>query len=553
MSGSTSAPDAAQTTPSAPVAAEKAKAKKIKYGVAFGYVGEQYYGLQYNHDPAHPSVESVILKAFHNAGMISDENMEGNTFSKLSWQRASRTDKGVHALRNLISVKLIQPADNDIRGAVAKINSFLPKDIRVFDLQPVTSSFNSKLFCSGRRYEYHLPTFALMNKREYDDTFLFEDAPEDPDSDKLVQEQDGAAGGGGAGGDDDGGDDDADDNTDNNNNNNGEKASKADAAATSAASTSAADGRAFAIRAEPGTRCPNPDDSRFYFNEIRPELMTKLAAYRITPQRLEHARRLFKEYEGTHSFHNFTPRGRPTDKSMMRFITSLTVSEPFVAGYDGAEEREVDESDPIAKENPAYKQKTYDAPYTVEWVKIELVGQSFMLNQIRKMIGCVCSVFVSGVADSRPDGGAEFMRECLSKKVQRGMPMAPANGLFLVNLFFDRYKHRLENLRSQIKAQGRDAIDFDATLSNDPDALFVRRRVLQVISRRETNEDITGRWMLGMRYILKLAWGVCREHPEPLVVAASSEAGAPSSKDRLPDKRPRWEEQQPPGGEKNDA
>ena len=47
---------------------------------------------------------------------------------KLGWERASRTDKGVHALKNLISVRLMV---SDMEKAVNDVNLQLPDDIHV--------------------------------------------------------------------------------------------------------------------------------------------------------------------------------------------------------------------------------------------------------------------------------------------------------------------------------------------------------------------------------------------------------------------------------------
>ena len=48
------------------------------------------------------TVESVLEKALVNCGLISEFNK--NDFKKSGWSRASRTDRGVHAVCNGISV-----------------------------------------------------------------------------------------------------------------------------------------------------------------------------------------------------------------------------------------------------------------------------------------------------------------------------------------------------------------------------------------------------------------------------------------------------------------
>lgn len=60
------------------------------------------------------------------------------------------------------------------------------------------------------------------------------------------------------------------------------------------------------------------------------------------------------------------------------------------------------------------------------WVKLVVVGQSFMLHQIRKMVGMAVAV-VRGVAPP------ECLRLALDPDRDLNTPMAPALGLFLVS------------------------------------------------------------------------------------------------------------------------
>jgi tRNA pseudouridine38-40 synthase len=74
----------------------------------------------------------------------------------MSFQRAARTDKGVSAAANLLSLKMEMHEDT-----LAKLNSLLPKQIRVFGYNKTTQSFDAKNNCDGRTYTYILPTFAF--------------------------------------------------------------------------------------------------------------------------------------------------------------------------------------------------------------------------------------------------------------------------------------------------------------------------------------------------------------------------------------------------------
>lgn len=129
---------------------------KRKYAVCFGYLGSAYQGLQIN--PNALTVEAVLLKAFLLSGSIEESNYENP--QKIGWTRAARTDRGVHAISQVCAMKLkVMPNKEDELRLT--LNSFLPADIRVFDVKRVTKSFNSKVACSGRRYQYLFPTYLL--------------------------------------------------------------------------------------------------------------------------------------------------------------------------------------------------------------------------------------------------------------------------------------------------------------------------------------------------------------------------------------------------------
>ena len=49
----------------------------------------------------------------------------------------------------------------ELDDAPALINTHLPPHIRVIVAKRVTKSFDARHACSGRRYEYLLPTYAL--------------------------------------------------------------------------------------------------------------------------------------------------------------------------------------------------------------------------------------------------------------------------------------------------------------------------------------------------------------------------------------------------------
>lgn len=114
------------------------------------------------------------------AGLISEDNHLD--FGKIKWTRSSRTDKGVHAARLIIGVKLVvqlswlgidytihrsdsyRAVDEQkrLQIIVERLNELLPSDIRVFSCTKVNQAFNARISCHWREYEYLMPVEALL-------------------------------------------------------------------------------------------------------------------------------------------------------------------------------------------------------------------------------------------------------------------------------------------------------------------------------------------------------------------------------------------------------
>jgi len=58
--------------------------------------------------------------------------------------RAARTDAGVHAAGNLVSLKMIITIPG-VRDIVARVNEELPPEIRLWDYVRTQNSFNARL------------------------------------------------------------------------------------------------------------------------------------------------------------------------------------------------------------------------------------------------------------------------------------------------------------------------------------------------------------------------------------------------------------------------
>jgi tRNA pseudouridine(38-40) synthase len=105
------------------------------------------------------SVEEEIEKALYAIGAIADYNY--GDLKKIAFNRATRTDKRVHALQNVFSCKVQMDKDEDEEAFRAKLNSKLPDDIKVFCVCRCSNRFNAKNCTSNREYSYYLPAFLL--------------------------------------------------------------------------------------------------------------------------------------------------------------------------------------------------------------------------------------------------------------------------------------------------------------------------------------------------------------------------------------------------------
>ena len=127
--------------------------KRHKFALLLSYCGFGYYGLQRN--PGYKTIEEEVLKALLKTHNITEEDYE--RISNLHFQRAARTDKGVSAAVQVLSLRLPVNFPND----VDQVNEHLPDEIQLIGAIRTTKFFDSKNFCDGRTYSYMMPTFAL--------------------------------------------------------------------------------------------------------------------------------------------------------------------------------------------------------------------------------------------------------------------------------------------------------------------------------------------------------------------------------------------------------
>lgn len=371
-----------------PIPKSERKPKK-KCAVMIGYCGTGYNGMQLQNDPAIKTIERDIYEAMARAGAISPENADD--IKKSGFMRAARTDKGVHAAGNVISLKMIIE-DPDIKD---KINAELPDQIRIWGIQRTTKSFDCRKLCSSRVYEYLLPTYSLLppkpttvmaelvkSKRALNPD-LFHPDPEGEawwaaTNQKILDA--------------------------------GISQSQLDSIGT--AIESELPGSSTATPTPTPTIDPESGELTTYgkaLKSIKQIETQSRRAYRIPNHRLSQFRSAMEQYQGTHNFHNFTIGKSFKDQLAQRYIISTKVSDPFV--IEGTD---------------------------TEWISIRIHGQSFMLHQIRKMVSMASMVVRIGCP-------VEIIQDFFNKE-KINIPKAPALGLLLENPVFDAYNQMLTKL-----------------------------------------------------------------------------------------------------------
>ncbi|CAL1714564.1 unnamed protein product [Somion occarium] len=132
---------------------------KRQCALLIGYSGAGYNGMQMQYDTNVKTIEGTLFNALVKAGAVSQDNADDPV--KVNLGRAARTDAGVHAAGNLISMKIITQVP-DVPDLVARINEELPPEIRLWNFLRVQNSFNARGVCDSRKYTYFFPSYLLI-------------------------------------------------------------------------------------------------------------------------------------------------------------------------------------------------------------------------------------------------------------------------------------------------------------------------------------------------------------------------------------------------------
>jgi tRNA pseudouridine38-40 synthase len=297
-------------------------------------------------------------KTLYTLNFISECNF--GVLQKIKWMRASRTDKKVSAVFNVVSCKLHKSPEMDVEEMKKVINSALPQDIKIFKVIEVSNTFDSKSDNNNREYHYILPSFMLQ--------------PKNSESTQTASSTDNSIG-----------------------------------------------------------------DYTF----------------KITPEFLEKVANICKVFKGTKKYHNYTKKLFFSDASCSRHIYEFSCE---LLEYEN-----------------------------FQAVKFKIIGQSFLYNQIRKMVGCIIDV-------CRENRDNEYLdNSFLSNKVD--IPKAPAEGLYLRKIDYSRYNDRKSTKKSPIfttETDEKEMEDFAKELVNRIHDSEVKDKVFSKwLWRLENNRENT--------------------------------------------------------------
>lgn len=363
----------------------KMRYKRRKIAIFFAYCGVGYQGMQKN--PGAKTIEGDMEEALFVSGAVPEHD-RGNP-KRYDWARSARTDKGVSAVGQVVSGRFyIDPP-----GLVDRLNSNLSPQIRIFGYKRVTASFNAKKFCDRRRYVYLIPVFALDPCAHRDRESVLAslgsenelvkclDCSErgrkvpglvgnrytrletmDVETEACISSKGDPA----------------------LNSNVTENAGVSDGNCLNKASSDEGEIPVDNVNSESAVVPAQDEDTQINGGSMidssilegekvnEEEKTKKRSEFCYGEKERERFNRILKYYVGTHNFHNFTTRTKAEDPAAKRFIISF------------------DANTTITVEG-------------MEFVKCEVVGQSFMLHQIRKMIGVAVAIMRNCAPESLID------------------------------------------------------------------------------------------------------------------------------------------------------
>ncbi|KAK0576748.1 hypothetical protein LWI29_022692 [Acer saccharum] len=458
----TSDDEAANTT-------QKQRYKRRKIAIFFAYCGVGYQGMQKN--PGAKTIEGELEEALFHSGAVPEQDR--GMPKRFEWARSARTDKGVSAVGQVVSGRFyIDPP-----GFIDRLNSNLPAQIRIFGYRRVTASFNAKKFCDRRRYVYLIPVFALdpsshkdresvlaslgsgqelvkcfecsergrkvigvMGKRTYqlgmsvysENANLKSNGDVDNTNSESIEEE---------------------------KTNADESAKEKQDCVGNGVSENVVEAEGIVLNenTDLNSNVGLLNDSKVVEEEEErvnngEEKSPKGSEFCYCEKEKERFNRILKHYVGSHNFHNFTTRTKAEDPAAQRYIISFDAN--TVVNVEG-----------------------------IEFVKCEVVGQSFMLHQIRKLIGLAVAVMRNCAPES-------LIETALQKNVNINIPTAPEVGLYLDECFFASYNQKWKDTHEELSMKG-----YEEEAEN-----FKMKHIYSHIASTEHKEGVVALWLHSLNH-----------------------------------------------------
>ena len=185
----------------------------------------------------------------------------------------------------------------------------------------------------------------------------------------------------------------------------------------------------------------NEDNKEIKYEEFKPNY-----EYRLTEEDKNKLKEICKIFLGTKKYHNYTQKVGFSDMSSQRHIIEMSCDDIF------------DFQD-------------------FEAVKFKIIGQSFLYNQIRKMIGMIIDLMRNGK-------DFDYLKNSfLSNKYD--IPKAPGEGLYLKNIDYSKYNDRKLNKKNNIFL----------TTDDEKEMEEFRKELLQKIKRTELEQKAFSSWL----------------------------------------------------------
>ena len=115
-----------------------------RVALKIGYLGTNYHGFQIQPQAELQTIEGELFKALKRLGILEDRKTANYSY-------AGRTDKGVHALAQVVSFDTL-----NLKVTPRMINSMLPSDIWALAIAKPHAGFNARKEAIRREYRYFL-------------------------------------------------------------------------------------------------------------------------------------------------------------------------------------------------------------------------------------------------------------------------------------------------------------------------------------------------------------------------------------------------------------